>query len=383
MIFLFIGITFLFTFLVGKLIEKIRVPWVFAALIFGALLAVSGNPFSDLISSETFDFLGQLGTYFLLFLIGLELDIRALRKRGAFVFRSAFFIIIFEGLVGSLVVHYVFGYDVLISLLVALSFATVGEAILIPILQEFGIVNTSLGQSILGIGTADDLLEILLLLSASVLVGGRADGRVVVTLAALATLSALLVGLIKLRPKRRRFRFQNVETLFLFVLFVFFLFIGVGSFADAAPIAAILAGVGIRTFLPPERFKAIESEIRTMTYGFFAPLFFVWVGAELDVGYLVTAPLLVLLVVAVSNGAKLVASYAVGRKELGMRGSILLGIGLSVRFSTSIIIIKFLYENGVIGSDIFSVIVASSIVFKFIVPVLFSRLLVRWKFAKA
>lgn len=381
-IFLLIATVFIFTFLVGKLLEKIRVPWIFAALVLGALLAVFKHPFGGVISGETFEFFAQLGMYLLLFLIGLELNVEKLKERSGFIFRSAFLIILLEGLIGSLVVHFVFGYAWPVSILVALSFATVGEAILIPILQEFRIVNTKLGQSIIGIGTADDIIEILLLIFASVLVGTGVGGNVWAILGVLAILSILLAGLVQFQHERERFRFKSIETLFLFVLFVFFLFIGVGSFAHAAPIAAILAGAGIRIFLPKKRLAAIESEIKTMTYGLFAPLFFVWVGAELNVEYLVAFPLLILLVVAASKGAKLLGSYIAARRELGTKGSILLGIGLSIRFSTSIIIIKFLFDNGVIGSDIFTVIVASSIVFKFIVPVLFSQLLTRWGFAK-
>jgi len=84
----------------------------------------------------------------------------------------------------------------------------------------------------------------------------------------------------------------------------------------------------------------------------------------------------------VSKGAKILGTLIIGKKEFGIKKTILLGIGLSVRFSTSIIIIKILFENGLINIGLYSVIVASSIVFKFIVPVLFSNLLVRWKIAK-
>jgi Kef-type K+ transport system membrane component KefB len=57
----------------------------------------------------------------------------------------------------------------------------------------------------------------------------------------------------------------------------------------------------------------------------------------------------------------------------------LLGIGLSVRFSTSIIIIKILFESNLIGSELYSIIIASSIVFNFIIPILFSNLIAKWK----
>jgi Kef-type K+ transport system membrane component KefB len=70
---------FLFTFLFGILLEKIRVPWIFAALILGLGMAFY-DPFQALISSEPFKFLAQLGMYFLLFLVGFELDLEKIKN---------------------------------------------------------------------------------------------------------------------------------------------------------------------------------------------------------------------------------------------------------------------------------------------------------------
>lgn len=379
-LFLFIATVSIITLLAGKLLEKIRVPWIFAALLVGMVLAVY-NPFTDVTSSPVFETLAQLGMYFLLFLVGLELNVKKLKEKSGFIVKSVFLIILLEGLFGSLVVHFVFGYGWLVSGLVALSFATVGEAILVPILHEFKLVNTPLGQSIIGIGTGDDVVEILLLLVASLLVGSQSQGNVLLIIGSLALLIILVLGFTLFGKETNRFKFVSIETLFLFVLFIFFLFIGIGAYGEAAPLAAILAGVSVRYSVPQRRLEFVDNEIKSMAYGLLAPLFFVWVGVSMDIAYLVSFPLLILLVVAVSKGAKLLGSYVVGRKELGAQGAILLGIGLSVRFSTSVIIIKFLFDNNVIGHDIYSVIIASSIVFKFIVPILFSSLAVRWGFA--
>ncbi len=380
-IFLFLSIAFLFIFLVGKLIEKIRVPWIFAALLFGSLLAIY-NPFFSITNSQTFSFLAQLGMYFLLFIIGFELDLNKFKKMGRFIFKATFFIILLEAIFGTLVVRFVFKYDWFISSIIALSFATVGEAILIPILDEFKIINTKLGQSIIGIGTLDDIIEILVLILVIFLIGPTTHLNITLVLISLFILFFLAFGLTKLKKEGRKFNFLGIEMLFLFALFVLFLFLGIGEYADAAPIAALLSGIALKTFLPKKRWERLENEIKTICYGFFAPIFFLWVGVEMDIGYLVAYPLLVLLVVGVSKGAKLLGSYIVGRKELGLKRSVLLGIALSVRFSTSIIIVKLLFENGLIGAGLYSVIVASSIVFKFIIPLLFSNLLVRWNIAR-
>lgn len=379
--FLFISAIFIGTLLLGRLLEKIRVPWIFAALLIGLVLAVY-NPFTAITGSETFKFFADLGMYLLLFLVGFELDVNQLKQKSGFIFKSTFFIIFLEGVIGSLLVHYAFGTSWFVSLLVSLSFATVGEAILVPILHEFKLINSSIGQAIIGIGTADDIIEIMLLLVVSVLAESQSDGNSVVVLYGLAVLILLTVGFRLFRKRSQRFNFASIETLFLFILFVFFLFIGVGEYATAAPLAAILAGVTVRLFIHDERLMFVDNELKSLTYGFFAPLFFVSIGAELNIQYLLSAPLLIILIVLVSNGSKILGSYIMGRKELGLRGSILLGVGLSVRFSTSIIIIRFLYDHGIINFHIYTVVIASSIIFQFIVPLMFSWLVVHWGFAQ-
>ncbi len=383
-IFLFLSVLFLLTFLFGRLMEKIKMPWVFSALILGSFLAFY-NPFSSITSSSTFVFLANLGMYFLLFMIGLEIDLKELKSQSKFIVSSTFFIIFFEMVFGSLIVHFVFGYNWVISLIVALSFATVGEAILIPILDEFKIVNTKLGQMIIGIGTLDDIIEVVALIMAVVLIGSSIHSNVNIgmILFSLLILSILAMGLTKLKREGEKFKFLNIETLFLFTLSILFLFLGVGDYADSAPLAALLAGICLKTFIPMERLKLIESEIKTMTYGFFAPIFFLWAGSVMDMQYLFTYPLLILLVVLVSKGAKLLGTYIVAHKKIGVKKSILLGLGLSVRFSTSIIIIKILFDSGLITAGLYSVIIASSIIFNLIIPLVFSHLLVRWNIVKS
>jgi len=171
----------------------------------------------------------------------------------------------------------------------------------------------------------------------------------------------------------------GIEALFLFIMAIFCLFIGIGVYAELTPVGAILAGMAIKNFVPEKRLKLIESEVKTAAYGIFAPLFFLWVGLDVSISYLITYPLLVLLVVAVSNSAKLLGSYIIGKDVLGKKQSALLGLGLMVRFSTSIVITKLLFESGLIGVGLYSVLVASTTIPKFIVPVSFSLLVQRWR----
>lgn len=382
-IFLFLSVIFLLIYLIGMLIEKIHIPWIFSALILGFVLAIY-NPFSSITSSSIFDFLSQLGMYFLLFIIGFEVDLKEMKKMGKLIIKSTIITIFLATIFGALLIYFVFKVDLLISIIVSLSFATVGEEILIPILDEFNLTNKPLGQSIIGVGSLDDIIEIISLIFVILLVGSNSpqgDFNIWVIIIALFILFLLMIGLIRFKKERKRFKHTGVEALFVFVIFVLFLFIGVGIFAEAAPLAALFAGIGLRTFLPKERLKAIESEVKTICYGFFAPIFFLMVGVSMDLKSLVTFPLLIIiiLIVLVSIVAKILASYLSGRKKLGKKDSILLGIGLSVKFSTSIVIISIFFENNLIASDLYSVIIASSMIFAFIIPILFATLLTNWK----
>jgi len=378
---LFLAGVFLLTFILGRLVEKIRIPWIFSALLIGLGLAAY-NPFPEITTSASFHLLAQLGMFFLLFIIGFELDIKKILESSKFIISTTTVVILTETFFGTLLVHYVFNVPWLISILVASSFATVGEAVLLPILDEFNLVKTKLGQTILGIGALDDVFEVVTVIIASVLIGrsvGYTHLNIWTNLLILLLLFGLAFILVKLRKYLTKFKYKDIPSLFLFVLFFIFLFIGIGRFVESAALGALLAGIALRNIIPDRILNFIDSEIRTMAYGFFAPVFFLWVGVDTDIGYLVKFPLLILLILLMTNITKIISSYLMGRKVLGGKKSIILGISLCVKFSTSIVIIKLLFERGLIHSDLYSVLIGTTIAFKFVIPVLLAYLIPKWK----
>ena len=393
-LFLFLSIIFLVTFVIGKLLEKIRIPWIFAALLFGIILSIF-NPFSLITSSPTFEFLGNLGMYFLLFLIGFEINLKEVIKKNRWIIKSTLLIILFETLVGTILIYFIFPlfvpldqlllstslHPLFLSMIIALSFATVGEAFLFPILDEFNLFRKKLGQAIVGIGVLDNIIELLVIIIVVLFLGITAGTQPINIWIAFLSLTMMFLLTYGLRTieKRDKIKFPEVELLFLFAIFIFFLFVGIGKLTEAAALGAILAGIAIKNFIPPQRLKLMESELKSVGYGIFGPIFFVWVGVA-------TQPeqfnlWLVILLVLFANSAKIFASYLTGRKILGTKESICLGIGLSIRFSTSIVIVTILFKSAIISGLLFSTIIWSSIIFKFIIPFLLSHLLVRWKIA--
>ncbi len=374
--FLVLALVFIGAFITGYFIERMRIPWVFAALIVGALVGQGVVPELEAAGIGT---LAEMGMLLLLFTIGLELNVREFAKAGKLVVRSTLAIILFEMFVGALLVHFLFGYGWQIAFLVALSFATVGEAVLLPILEEAGLVNSRLGHVIIGVGTLDDAFELVAVLWASALVGAQAGHGmgVWVQVGALLLLFGLTAGVRLLRRLHVRLTYPRLGAALPVALFVFFLFVGVAGMADMEALGAILAGVALRAFLPHQAFERVEEEVRAIAYGFFAPIFFFWVGANVDASALLAYPLAVIVLTLATAAAKIVASVLSLGRYLGLRQAIVAGVGLCVRFSTSIVIVKILRDSGIIGPALFSVLVAATAVFTLVVPFAFSALLRR------
>lgn len=377
---LFLAGAYLSTFIVGRLLEKIRIPWIFSALLIGFGLSIY-NPFTEITSSSTFIFLANLGIYFLLFIIGFELDIKNIIKQKSFVFKTTAAVILAETFLGTIFVHYIFGISWWISILVASSFATVGEAVLLPILDEFKLVKTKLGQTILGIGVLDDLIEIITIIIVSVLIGrnvGHTHFSIWTNLLILGLLFGLVFILVKLHKHLDKFKFSDIPELFLFVIFFLFLFTGIGNFVESAALGALLAGIAIRNIVSKSNLKFVESEIRTTAYGLFAPLFFLGVGMNTKFGFLTKSFHLVLIIVAITAIAKIGTTVLMGKKKFGLKKSAIMGVGLTVKLSTSIVIIQLLFQNNLIKSELYSILIAATIIFTIFVPLLLPNLLKYW-----
>lgn len=378
--YIFLSLIFLFTFSVGTIFEKVKIPWIFSSLFLGVILSFY-NPFTVNTSSSEFSLLSSLGMYFLLFVIGFEINLLKIKGQGKFIFKTSLITIFLNAILVGLLIKAVFASTWSIAFLVGLSFSTVGEAILIPILEEFNLVNTKLGQTIIGTGTLDDIIEVFTLILVISLLGVNEAKHfeVVFIIVSLLSLFGLVYGLSRLKKEGDKFKLFGIEKIFLFSIFVFFLFLGIGEFSEASSLGAILAGVGLKTFLPKERLSGIEDEIKAVCYGFFAPLFFLSAGLSMDVSFLGKNLPLVLLIVLISSLAKYLGSFISAHRELGGKQSILLGTGLLVRFSTSIVIITILFNNDLISENLYSAIMATSIIFTIITPLIFSQLVHRWK----
>ena len=336
----------------GIILEKyLRMPWIFAALFFG--IALSSSEFAKVVVNDPiFQFLSRLGMLFLLFMIGFNVEFERMKQLGSYVLKGSLLIILFEACTVGGLLYFVFPKQVSNSLLVAfitaLSFATVGEAILLPILSEFKIIKTTFGQLTLGIGTADDVIEVLTLtflpFMPMFLAGRGTQGFPNPTLILINLFAVMLLTLaiIRLggfiRPIITRSKLEFIRSVLILTVFFSFALLGMFVFEELEAVSVIFGGMAVRALLPKEGFHAVEKAVEFLGYAFLAPLFFLSIGINISLNSIIVNPLLVLVLFVVSAGSKLLASYLLFWKQLGTKYSLLLGLGLSVRFSTGLII---------------------------------------------
>ncbi len=366
---------YLFTLLAGQVLEKLKAPWLFAALFFGFALSIT---FPQIAGDEAFSFLAEIGMAVLLFTVGLEIDLGELLRNAPKYTAYAFILELSEAFIAGLFINAFFQVSLPIAMLVGLSFATVGEAVLIPILEEFGALKTRLGEVIVGVGVADDLLEVIVIAIAALLISHRGEAPLHHILLILGTVILLffLSAILKKIKAARRLRFPQIEELVLASLAILFLFLSIGELADLGPLAAILAGVAVRSFLPKRAMKEIERSLKAIGYGVFAPIFFAWVGTTTNFTYLFENPIIVLLLFIITAMAKLLAA-TIAIRDIPVLQRIIAGVGLCTRFSTGLIVAEYIYRAGVIPTDLFSVIVATTALYSLTIPLLFSILLGR------
>ena len=351
-------------------------PWMFSALFLGIILSALGL-FQTTIQDETFNVLSTMGMLFLLFMIGFNLEINQMKRFGKQILKGAILIIGLEATIVGALLFFLFpthiGNSPLVAVVVALSFATVGEAVLLPILAKFGLLKTRFGQLTLGIGTLDDILEVLTLIMIPFLpiflptlhVQGFPEPSLVVL--DLVGILVLTLVLVKIASRIKHVLSNKINFGFIrpvLIMFIFFSFVVLGSFVfdSLAAISAIFGGIVARSLLPTENFRSDEKVVNFLGYIVLSPIFFLSVGASMSFTSIFVYPLLITGILISTIGAKLSGAYLLFRKLLGRRHSLLLGLGLSVRFSTGLIVQYVLLISGLITLDLFSALIASAVI---------------------
>lgn len=378
------------TFAVGGMLEKFRIPGILGAL-FIAMAAHYSPLGTDLLQPpfyDAFSLLAQIGVLFLLFFIGLQIDLGEMRSLS----RDIVWATVLNTLVPfalGLVVMLTLGYGWIVAFVIGLTRMPTAEAVIVPILDEFRLIRTRVGGFIVGAGVLDDIIEVFLVAFVSVWIGektlgaGSAEREVGTVLLGLSVFIALafishrwlLPALAGWMPRRPR----NLILLTMLTLF------GFGGFANFSGLGIVVGAIVAGVLLRPVFNRAgntgeqTGSAIRAISYGFFGMVFFFWVGLSVDLGGMLAEPELAILLFLAAFLGKLVGIFLlVPMGKLTTHEAWTVGIGLNARLTTEIIVAKLLLDAKLIDSHLFTALVAASSVSTVVVPLLFTILVRKW-----
>lgn len=367
--------------LFGEIAERIGQPAVLGELVGGVLIGVSGLHLVDP-HDVTIHLLSELGVILLLFLIGLETDLRKLMQVGGAATAVAVVGVALPFVGGALLGHFL-GMPLMVAVFLGAALTATSVGITARVLSDLGHLQDRESQVVLGAAVVDDIIGLVLLTIVGTLAGGGeltflGVGRIILTAFGFVIL-AILIGS-KLAPMLIR-AIDRIEMkrglFFASVVFAFLLAYIAHQVGSAIIIGSFAAGLVLaRT----NRGKEIEDEVHDVAQ-FFIPIFFVVVGAAVDLRSInpfnpEARPFLwiglALTVIGVIG--KVAAGFVVWQK--GLRRTVI-GVGMIPRGEVGLIFAQIGLSTKLISGGMYSAVALMVMLTTFIAPPLLRRLLVQ------
>ena len=353
--------------LLGELAEKIGQPAVLGELLAGVLLGAS---VLDIVhhDEEVIHLLAEIGVIVLLFEIGLETQLKKLLKVGAASGVTAVVGVALPFALGYAVAIW-FGRDTMTAIVIAAALTATSVGITARVLSDLGRLQEPESQIVLGAAVIDDVVGLVILAVVSGMIAGAE-----VTVGSVAWTTLLAFGFIAVVLVVGRLvvphlfgwleRVGRPETLAIMGLVLAF---GTAVLANNAGSALIIGAFSAGLVLAPTRFAHPVEEGVARLGTFFVPIFFVSVGAAVDVRTFADPDVLlfgfVLIVVAV------IGKFASGYAPWWMRvKKSVVGVGMVPRGEVGLIFAQMGMTAGVLSAGTFSALTLMVLVTTFMAP---------------
>lgn len=377
----------------GEIAQRFRQSAVLGELVAGvvlggSVLAVMPSAPSDS-GYYTFHLVGELAVVVLLFEIGLETELRDMLKVGPASVLVGVIGVAVPFVLGFMFVQAIASYELipmdgsnvfLVALTAGATLTATSVGITARVLSDINQLASKEAKIILGAAVIDDVIGLVILSVVSGLMqSGGAGGVSFVNVALVSAkafgflVAAVFIGnLLVARAFGFVDRLKTAGAIEVSALAVAFLYAYAGErIADVAPIVgAFAAGLVIRR---SPFHRDVERRVRTIS-NFLVPVFFVAIGAQVDIGVLNPFGDGNLPVIAVALGLFVVAVFGKYVCAFGAFGSNvrkkIIGIGMIPRGEVGLIFAQVGYNNGkgVFDSGFFSAVVLMVMLTTFIVP---------------
>jgi CPA2 family monovalent cation:H+ antiporter-2 len=369
-----------------KIKQPLIIGYLFAGMLIGPLsplwswILPDGGPSTDISGAvgilsdiSALNLFAEIGVILLLFVIGIEFPYAKIKSIGRIAVGVGTL-----GLLSTLgVIFYTsiaLGLNFMDALFISAALSISSTAIIVKLLEETGRIKKESSILILGILIVEDIIAVILISSLqSIALVGTVSIESIVAVVAVAV--ALIVGTFTIGTRvippliDRVAAAENREILLLSVLGLCF---GYALFANvvglSVAIGAFLAGVLVAESKSAEVAKLLSSPIKDM----FVAIFFISVGALMDISqlenYIYVAIVLIAVSIGMKFGSNLIGNFIFRQKRgKAIRSASTLA---APRGEFSIVIIKVGVDMGAVSSFLFPLIGMISIITAIITPFL-------------
>ena len=328
------------------------------------------------------EIISEIAVVSLLFVAGIETDVRAFLKQGVTGTLVA---------IGGVIFPFILGYFITMWLapetgvagwlFIGATLTATSIGVTIRILMEMGKLQTKAGTTILVGAVIDDIIGIVILsivvgVSSAVKAGGELN-MVHVSLEALkifaigfAVWFALLIIGVKFNRYISRFLlnpFRKSGTIPIFALIIGFIIAYLVTLVGLHPVVGAYVA-GLMFAATDEREDILEKTRPIML--FLAPFFFCYLGMQVDMRLLWGGAIIALILTIAAVIGKIAGGYIPARFAAKMphTESLIVGIGMVPRGEVGLIIAGAGLLAGAIGRDLFGAAVAVSVVTTLITP---------------
>ena len=379
----------------GKVAERLKQPTIvgniFGGLVFGpgfvavlrslhihlglsSLGNVIDDMHPDLVESEI-TFLLQFAIIMLMFSSGLETRIKDFINSFRTGILTASLGVVFPFLFGFGGIYAITG-DWLVGLYVGAALSITAVALSIATLIQIDAIHSRFGMTIINAAIVDDIIGIIIL---SVLLSLSQTGKFPNPFSLATTVALAVVFVIIslfLIPKVLKYFYRGVvelrvtERVGIAILIAGLIAVLAHLMGLHLMIGAFLGGMAIRESLN----RRTQQAVNRWSFGFFAPVFFAWVGFSVTFSVRAFSILLPLLIVLGFAGK--VMGSGLGAKLSGLKWSesLLVGVGMNGKAAVELILASIALRAGIIGRDLYSAVVMMAAILALITPVLLKYL---------
>jgi CPA2 family monovalent cation:H+ antiporter-2 len=358
---------------------KLRQPMVLGYILVGMVIGPYTLPFSLIRDLDTVNALAELGIIMLLFVIGTEFPIAKLRS----VSRISIVVALSET-IGTLLISFFVAQALQLSFIdsifLALAMSITSTVVTIRILEELNMVGNKSTTLLLGISIVEDIIAIAALGIIESIAGQSVSGLEegvglpVLPITVSVIIVTAFIGLVIVLGSRfvprildRAAQLNDYTLLLISILgLAFGLSFAASSLGLSVATGAFLAGVLVAESKSSSIVRVITVPLRDV----FAALFFISIGALIDI-YLVpffVLPAILLLVTSFASKL-LIVSLLLTRAGYDVVTSLRTGLGMaSARGELSLVVAKASQETGATSSAVFPIVGIVTLVTVFMTP---------------